>query len=279
MKTEEVVRYFREACGDFHPEATEESGRFVLPVDINNSGVKTNVPVFVRRTEPAQYPQIRFASFRAIGDEYVATTYSRSPGVAPFENPDIRYRRSRVDAKLHRAQLQVDIYTLDKLQTYRIRDVLTERLHKFFHLEEGNFVEFDWVQDISPNNIYYNTGYDTSFKIIKACEGDRALIKSDDLSVSGTWNLTDGGLFVNPFEDITKVNFWEITNGGYVFSDGLSVWSKGFFSLQTIRSRPMEDIDPLISRWTFTFRIDYREDIVMDVGRTFKESTVYDKEK
>jgi hypothetical protein len=274
MKSEEVIRYFREACGDFHPEANEENKRFVLPVDINADGHIHDVPIFVRRTEGAEYPQVRLSTFRANGEQCVATAYTWSPGVPPYEDPNIEYRRARVDTKVHRAQLQVDIYSLDKLQTYRIRDELTKRIHKFFYVETASFVEFDWVQDISPTGLYYNTGYDTSINIIAAYEGDSILTKSDDVTTKGTWNLTDEGLFVNPLIDIDKIKFYEITNGGYVFNDGFTTQAKGFLAYDTIRSRPMEDENPLISRWTFTFRLDYREDIIMDVGRTFKELSV-----
>lgn len=272
MKSEDVVRYFREVCGEYFPDATTENKRFLLTVDDN--GTEIQVPIFVRRTEPAQYPQIRFSSFRAIPETYSTFAYTYSPGIPPYEDPNLKYKRARVDTVIHRAQLQVDIYTQDKLQVYRIRDALKQRIHKFAEAEVGNFTEWEWEQDVSPNDIYYNLNYNTNIPITRAFEDGVPLVKSDDLSVAGTWNLTDKGLFVNPYNDITQVNFWEITNGGYVFSDGVPIMGKGFMAIATIRSRPMDDTDPLINRWSFVYRIDYREDITMDVGRTFKELSI-----
>jgi hypothetical protein len=282
MKSEEVIRYFREMCGDFFPTETKEAKRFVLTVpDPNNTygtDASTNmkVPVFVRRTEKATYPQIRIAQFLGNPEKFTSSAWTYSYGVPPNEIPTLKYRRARVDTIVHRAQIQVDAFSNDKIEVYRIRDELIARIHKFIYVEVAPFVENDWAQDI--NNVYYNTGYNTSFNIIKCYENDVLLSKTSDVeNTQGSWNLTDEGLFVNPLEDINAITFYEITNGGNVFSDSTTARSKGFLNVKVIRSRPMDDINPLISRWIITFGVDYREDIVMDVGRTFGEVLVNDE--
>jgi hypothetical protein len=276
MKTEEVIRYFREMCGDFFPTETEEAKRFVLTVPYpttTNPNRTMKVPIFVERTEKATYPEIRIAQFLNNPEKYVSTAWTYSYGEPPYEDPNIKYKRARVDTITHRAQIQVDAFAKNKIEVYKIRDQLIERIHKFIYIQVAPFVEREWT--INTEDVYYNTGYNTSFKIIKCYENDVLLTKTDDVATTpGSWTLTDQGLYVNPLENIDNVTFYENTNGGYVFSDNTTARSKGFLNVKVIRSRPMEDINPLISRWIITFGVSYREDIIMDVGRTFGEVLV-----
>lgn len=274
MKPEVVARTFREMCGDYFPAETEEAKRFVLTVpDGYGTDDDIRVPVFIRREEKAQYPEIRISPFITSPEEYYGFKHTYSPGVAPYENTDINYKRTRVDAKIVRTTFQVDIYATDEVDLYRIRDTLKDRIHKFNYVETAKFVESEgWEQD---GNIYVNSDYNTDIvELYKVYEDGTRLTKSTTLDTAGTWNLTDDGLYVYPYDDINNVEYWEVTNGGLVLSDGNSIRSKGIFNVKTSLSKALEEVDPLIIRWIFQFKVDYLSTTTMDVGRTFKEVNV-----
>ncbi len=262
MDSVEVVRYFREVLGDFHPEAITESGRFVLKVG------SFGVPIFVERIEQATYPQIRLSSFLSNSEIYRTFTYTYTKGVAPNEDPNLNYKRSRIDSILHRTNIQVDIYGQNKIQVFQIRDALRDRIYRFFNIDIAFLTETEWIQQ---GNIYLSTNYSTKDPILKVEEGTTHLTKSDDASATGTWALTDAGLLVHPINDISQIRIAENENNGLAFSDGDCTREKGFMNLKVVRSRPMEDTNPLVQRWLYTFRIDYREDIEMGIGRSVNE--------
>ena len=122
MNSVEFIRYFREVLGDFFSAEIDEAKRFVLHVPDNGLGDAIDVPVFVRRQVEAQYPQIRMTAFPGDATTMTDISYSYSQGEAPYENPDIKYRRGRVDYQVRRSQVQIDIYSFDKLELYTIRD-------------------------------------------------------------------------------------------------------------------------------------------------------------
>ena len=275
VKPETVVRTFREVCGEFFPAEIEEAKRFVLSVP-NDPDEDLKVPVLVRREEKAQYPEIRVSPFVTAPEILHVQKWTRSPGVAPFEVPELQYRRTRVDAKIIRATFQVDIYALDEIDIYRIRDALKKRIHRFRYLEAAPFIEtVGWEEvldeDDNSTGVYLNDGYNPQLlQLMKAYENGRRLTKTEDTeNIVGSWNLTDEGLYVHPYEDINEVEYWEITNGGLALSDGDSMQTKGIFQIRTVQSRAFEELDPLILRWLFMFRVDYLSTETMDVGRTF----------
>ena len=276
LNSAQFTRYFREILGDFFSAEMIEAKRFVLSVADNGMGQPVDVPIFVRRKDKAQYPEIRMTPFFADPTLFPPKpNYSYSPGIPPMENPDIMYKRERVDSQVRRSQVQVDIYALDKMELYQIRDALIRRMHQFLYVEVAPFIIPEgWVED--ANGVYSNSGYDTTFNIIQAYEGNyNYLTKTADVETTvGSWNLTDEGLFVNPFNEISDVIFLDNTNEGKVFSDGSNIRQKGILIIKTIRSHAISDPNPLIERWSFMFRVDFIEEIPMGVGRTFKEVDV-----
>jgi len=284
MQNERVARTFREMCGDFFPAQTDETKRFVLSVP-NGSSSNIKVPVFIRRDIKAQYPEIRISPFVSTPEILHVQKWTRSPGVAPMEVPDVMYRRTRVDARVVRSTFQVDIFALDEVDIYRIREALRRRIHQFKYVESAPFVEtqgWEEILDIHGNSTgaYLNNDYNPDMlDLIKAYENGEKLVKTEDVeNTIGSWNLTDEGLHVHPYEDINKIEYWEITNGGKVLSDGYSIQSKGIMNIRTIQSRAFEELDPLIIRWILMFRVDYLSTTKMDVGRTFGEVNANVKE-
>jgi len=278
VNAETVARIFREVCGEYHPEELEESKRFVLTVPFPDGGLFDSpnqvikVPVFIRREEKAQYPEIRISPFITSPEKFYGYKYTRTVGVPPMEVPDVSYKRTRVDAKIVRSTFQVDIYATDEVELYRIRDTLKNRIHRFNYVETAPFIETEGWEEISEN-VYLNSDYNPDLlQLYKAYENGVRLKKVDNVEdVTGSWNLTDEGLYVHPYNDINKIEYWEITNGGLTLSDGNTIREKGIYQITTLQSRAFEEIDPLIVRWLFTFRINYLSTTEMDVGRTFGE--------
>lgn len=276
VKAEIIARTFREICGDYFPEEIEEAKRFVLSVPFPPGGLYEEpdeiirVPVFIRREEKAQYPEIRISPYVTSPESYYGYKYTRTPGEPPTEVSDRNYRRTRVDVKIIRSTFQVDIYATDEIDLYRIRDTLKERIHRFTYVETADFIETEGWEEIETGT-YLNDAYTPdTVKLYKVYEDGIRLIKTENvLETVGSWNLTNEGLYVHPFEDINNIQYWEITNGGLVLSDGNTARSKGILNIKTIQSRAFEEIDPLILRWIFMFRVDYLSTTEMDVGRTF----------
>jgi hypothetical protein len=276
VQAEVVARVFREVCGDYFPAEFQENKRFVLTVPFPEGGVYDDpdqiirVPVFIRREEKAQYPEIRISPFITSPEKYHGYKYTRTVGVPPMEAADLLYKRTRVDAKIIRSTFQVDVYATDEVELYRIRDALKDRIHRFNYVETASFIEIEGWEEIA-DNVYLNEDYNPDLlQLYKVYEDGVRLTKTDDIeNTVGSWNLTEEGLYVHPYDDINKIEYWEITNGGLTLSDGNTIRSKGIYNITTLQSRAFEEVDPLIVRWLFVFRVDYLSTTEMDVGRTF----------
>lgn len=272
IKSSTYGRTLREICGDYHPEATTEEGRFTLPV--NNQ----LVPVFISDKTKAQYPEIRVFPFWDEDSRYMGRVYGYSQGdINKGEYSDLMYKRSRADTTLREIRGLIEIYATGLAQLLKIRDALTTRIELFRLAESALVVQKNgWVQD---GNIYKNAKYDSDLSIFSVYDSGNRLTKTTDVSSTpGSWNKTSEGLLVNPLTSLDNIELAKIYNGGLAFSDGTLLSSKGIMSLKIVRSeKKNDDRNPDVPKWVIHVVTKYKDVMSFDVGNTYSKVDVNEK--
>jgi hypothetical protein len=262
MKAAQLIRVFREICGDYHPS---EDLRFSFSVD------GASVPNFVDTEHLVQYPQIQITPFIKDDLKDIFETDTLEKSLDPYENPNIDYVKHIEKTTFKEAKFAVDILTKNLEQLLKIQGILESRFENFFSVELGEFVEREW----SPyNEIFYNGHYNATINIIRAYDEDNLLIKGEDIpeveDTAGSWGLFDTGLYVNPLTDVQNLIFVDKIYGS-VFSDGFSAKEKDLKNYKIVSSSQEHDKDTSTKRWKMMVQLKYRDSVERSIGRSFKE--------
>lgn len=261
-------RLLREMCSEYHPE-NEDDERWYLPVD----GV--NVPVFITSQSKATYPEIRLHPFFDEDDMYMGYGTGHSVGDEIYgEDPGIDYLRARTDVSIRRIRSHIDIYAKNLSGVVKIRDALVERLIRFRIAEARNIKELDedaWVEIDDDTNVYINANFDINSSVISVYDVGDKLSKTDDVeNTSGSWNLTNDGLVVNPKTTLDNISMNELVTNGLVFTDGSTIGENGILNIKVVRSQPQKVENPHLRHWTIHTLIDYKQKINTEYTKSYE---------
>lgn len=265
MNSTQAIRYYREICGDYHPDETAENLRFTLPVSTNL------VPVFVTEEHKTYYPEICVSPF--ISEvEYFTGTYETWTYGEPSANEDStkKYLRASENRHLKKARFQTDIFAQTALELSQVKDALEQRIINFF---EPDVIEYSepngWVVSTEYPTLLVNTKYNENINIIRVFEDEKTLTKSSNLtalsSATKSWYLDNTGFYLTSDVTVTDITFWALINGE-VFSDTLTAHEKGFKGKKIALSRKTADKDPKVQRWTLEVVLDFEQIMTNNLG-------------
>lgn len=244
----ELIRLIREIIGD------EKEDGFYTSIEWNNK--KIEVPNFLFKDGPAQYPEIRISPF--LSD----TQASHS----------IRVRRHDYDrkTKFYNAIFQVDIYATNVVLVNKIFDAVKRRISLFYDIDTvwyGYDKAFNLIDE--EKNIYHSQNYNSKKFNIISVQFCRKLMKrvcnKEDL-IKNTYYIDKTGLYVRTDFPIKRIKINTVLNG-LVFPDGQTAHQKGIIKTRIRRPRNLSQLeDNNVERISFELGIFYRMDSMRNAG-------------
>lgn len=272
MEEDQIVRLFREMCGEYYPEELENYKRFTLTVD------DVQVPVFVDSEHKTLFPQIQITPF--VGNREYHVDQQQELGLSDdsLDNPEYTYLLSDRSIHFNEAKFAVAIYATDFSQLIEIKKALKRRFWLFLNTELGEFLDTENFVLDEETGIYSSTEYNDSLinfaRIEEIVNGEtEVLVNDEQLSEAGTWFLDEQSLSIYPYADMENIKFIEIIYG-LVFNDGFCTKEKGLKQLDIETSTKGSDTNPDIDRWTMMLKLKFRDVENKTVGRSFAEVEV-----
>lgn len=285
MEYAELVKFFRQLCGEYYPTETDNAKRFVLDAG------ELDVPNFVELEHETVFPQMQITPFVSTKEDFVGEQWTKAQGDQNLlQNPDIEYVVTDTSTHGKTSRFQIDILAMSDLDIYEIIKYLQTRYWKFVNAELAEFQDSENFEEIietingtpTPTGAYSSSEYNNSIlnlaRVEEIVDDERQVLTEVDVSddvtdTEGSWFLDDDTLYIHPIADIDNIVFIEIIYG-LVFHDGYCTKEKGLKSIGIITSTKGWDTDPDVSRWTMMLELHFRQLEDKTVGRSFAEVEV-----
>ena len=245
----ELIKLIRCIIGD------ETEDGFYTPVIWNDKNI--NVPNFLFKDGPAEYPEIRISPF--LSDTQASHTIR------------IRNYNSDRKARFKNAIFQVDIYATNIVLANNIYDAVKRRIGLFYDIDTviyGYDKSFKLIDE--ERNIHYCAVYNTKyFNIISVRFCNIAMKRVQDkqqLKYKNTYYTDKTGLYVNTDFPIKRIRINTILNG-LVFPDGETAHQKGIIKTRVMNTRSLSELENNdVERISFELGIFYRMDSERNPG-------------
>lgn len=244
MKDEnELILRIRQIIGE------EKENGFYTPV--NFQGETIEVPNFLFKDGPSQYPEIRISPFLSDAQKshpIRVTSYGRN-----------------IKRKFYDAIFQVDIYSTNVAQLNNIYSAVKHRIEYFYDIDTvlyGYDKDFQLLDE--EKSIYYHKGYNANdYTIISVYFGNVPLLRvfdKRDLKKRNTYYIDKTGLYINTIFNIKMIQINTVLNG-LVFPDGETAHSKGIIKTRTMNKRSLSELEENnVERISFELGIFYMLD-------------------
>lgn len=244
----ELIYRVRQIIGD------EIEDGFYTPVEWNNKVIQ--VPNFLFKDGPAQYPEIRISPF---------VTESKA-------SHSIRIRNYNSDRKssYYNTMFQIDIYATNIVLVNKIYDTIRRRIDLFYDIDSivyGYDKHFNLID--KEKRIYHNKMYNDKIKIISIRFGALILervTQKNQLNKKNTYYIDETGLYVNTDFDMKFIAISVVLNG-LVFPDNETAHSKGIIKTRIMNRRSLSNLENnIVERVSFELGIFYRMDSKRNPG-------------
>lgn len=245
----ELIYRIRQMLGD------EREDGFYAPVEYNGEIIE--VPNYLFKDGPAQYPEIR---------------------ISPFLSDDLKAHPIRVTTnngqakrEFYEAIFQVDIFATNIVLVNRIADAIWRRIEFFYDIDTmvyGYDKDFKLIDE--ERMIYHHKGYNTNnYKIINIYFGNIDLERVYDkkqLARRNTYYLDETGLYINTIFNMKMVQIKIVLNG-LIFPDGDTANKKGIIKTRIVNRRNLSELEKNnVERVSLELKTFYMLDQVRQTG-------------
>lgn len=241
----------------------EQEDGFYTKVKWNNETIE--VPNFLFKDGPAQYPEIRISPF---------LTESKA-------SHSIRVRKHNYDrkTKFFNTVFQIDIYADNIVLINNIENAVRKRIELFYDMDTvvyGYDNKFKLIDE--ERNIYHSKTYNSNdFKIISVRFRRIPMQKvkhKSDLKFKNTYYVDETGLYVNTDLPIKIIHINTVLNG-LVFKDGETAHQKGIIKTRVMNRRSLSELEKNdVERISFELGIFYRMDGMRNPGPLATHMTI-----
>lgn len=233
----------------------EKEDGFYTPVEYNGEIIE--VPNFLFKDGPAEYPEIRISPF-------VAKT--RKSNELRLKGYGMNIKR-----KFYDTIFQIDIYATNIVLANKIDSAVKRRIDYFYDIDTviyGYDKDFKLIDE--EKTIYHHKGYNTNdFKIISVYIKNIPLLRVFDkkeLNRKNTYFIDKTGLYVNTDLNIKMLQISVIING-LTFPDGETAHMKGIIKMRRSNERSLSELEKnQVERISYELRIFYMMDQERNAG-------------
>lgn len=247
MKTKnELIYSIRQILGE------EKSNGFFLPVEYNDKIIQ--VPNYLFKDAPAEYPEIRISPF--LEDK--------------MESHAVRIRKYNYDNKkrFYTAKFQIDIYSTNVVQVNTIYDALERRIDLFYDIDTviyGYNKSFEQISDYMYHSPMFTNQYFQFSDIVIKNRRIHKVKNYDDMEMN-TYFINSEGLFIKTSLPIKFIKMWSIING-LTFPDGTTAFSRGIIKTNISDKIMLSDLEKNnVERISFELDIFYAMDQIREPG-------------
>lgn len=242
----ELIYSIRQILGE------EKSNGFFLPVIYNDKEIQ--VPNYLFKDAPAEYPEIRISPF--LEDE--------------MESHAVRIRKYNYDNKkrFYTAKFQIDIYATNVAQVNTIYDALERRIDLFYDIDTviyGYNKTFKQIGEyLYHSNMFVSDHFCFSDIIINGWRIHK-VNHYDDMEMN-TYIINHDGLYIKTCLPIKLIKMWSIVNG-LTFPDGTTAFSRGIIKTNISNKIMLSDLEKNnVERISFELDIFYAMDQIRNPG-------------
>lgn len=245
----ELIYRIRQIIGD-----EKEDGFYT---HVQHNGKDIDVPNFLFKDGPIQYPEIRISPF---------LTESQ-------KSHSIRIRDYEYDSKtrFYDTRFQIDIYATNLVLANNIEEVVRNRIDLFYDIDtiiygyDKSFKRID-----VERNIYHTPTYNidnTRIISVRFCKIPMIKVKEKkDLKKRNTFFIDKTGLYIHTDLPIKMIQINAVLNG-LVFPDGDTAHKKGIIKTRIMNRRSLSQLEKNnVERISFELGIFYRLDSLRNPG-------------
>lgn len=233
----------------------EKEDGFYTPVEYNGEIIE--VPNFLFRDGPAEYPEIRISPLLSDGSK-----------AHPLR---IKGYGRNIRRKIYSAIFQIDIYATNLALVNKIDSAVKRRIDYFYDIDTATYgydKKFKLIDE--EKTIYHHKGYNTNdFQIIGVYIKNFQLTKVFDkkeLNKKNTYYIDKTGLYINTDLNIKMLQISVIVDG-LAFPDGETAYSKGIIKMRRSNKRTLSELEKdQVERITYELNISYIMDQVRNTG-------------